>query len=188
MIPETVVNAFIQKMDKIRQDLSNEYFSKTRDIFDARLAAFTNSTQNWLFGAVIGEIGANTFDHNFIFRSDVPKGIYFDQESNPDYVFLCDFGAGLKKTLSRVVHDIDNDKKAIETAFTKPVSGRAPEMRGNGLKFVISSVVENNWHLYYQSGNAVCKADKNGYYFEQSTYYHDGCFCILSCIEGDYDN
>lgn len=65
------------------------------------------------------------------------------------YVYMCDFGAGLKKTLSRVVKEITDDKSAIETAFTKPISGRAPEMRGNGFKFVISSVVENKWNLFF---------------------------------------
>ena len=183
MIPELIVKNFIHKIHTIRQGSNTDFLSKSRDIFDARLAAYTSRTQNWLFGAVIGEIGANTFDHNFSFSPEVPKGLFFDSESNSRYVFLCDFGSGLKTTLSRVVHEIDDDKKAIETAFTKPISGRAPEMRGNGLKFVISSIVENNWQLYFQSGNAVCKADKNGYYFEESTYYHDGCFCILSCME-----
>ena len=56
-------------------------------------------------------------------------------------------------------------------------------MRGNGLKFVIKSVVENQWNLFFQSGNAVCNADKNGYSFEKSDYNHDGCFCIISCKE-----
>lgn len=183
MISEHIVNSFIQKIDEIRHDFNNEYFSKTRDIFDARLTSYTTHTQNWLFGAVIGEIGANTFDHNFTFHSEVPKGLFFDYESHSKYIYLCDFGAGLKTTLSRVVHEIDNDEKAIETAFTKAISGRAPEMRGNGLKFVISSVVENKWYLYFQSGTAVCKADKNGYYFEKSAYCHSGCFCILSSEE-----
>ncbi len=180
MISESVVVDFIHKIDKLRQNANTDFFSKTRDVFDARLATYTAHSQNWLLGAVIGEIGANTFDHNFAFRSEFPRGLFFDSESDSRYIFLCDFGAGLKTTLSRVVHEIDSDEKAIETAFTKPISGRAPELRGNGLKFVISSVVENNWHLYFQSGYAVCKADKNGYYFEKSAYYHNGCFCILS--------
>ncbi len=46
-----------------------------------------------------------------------------------------------------------------------------------------SSVVENKWNLFYQSGNAVCNADETGYTFGTSSYNHDGCFCILSCKE-----
>lgn len=118
MISESVVQKFIEKIPQIKNGQFDGCFSKTRDIFDARLVTFNNHTQNWLFGAVIGEIGANTFDHNFYFRSDSSKGIFCDFESYPQYVFLCDFGAGLRTTLSRVVKDIDSDRKAIETAFT----------------------------------------------------------------------
>lgn len=183
MIPSVEIEKFIKKIPEIKSRKYSEYISKTRDIFDARLYSFTNRTQNWLFGAVIGEIGANTFDHNFTFPPDSPKGLFFDCESSSDFIYLCDFGAGLKKTLSKTLSDITDDRTAIETAFTKPVSGRAPELRGNGLKFTISSIVENNWSLYYHSGNAICKADKNGYSFEISEFNFNGCFCILSCKE-----
>lgn len=183
MIQNIIVNSFISKISQIRNGMFSEQISNTRDIFDARLMTFTSRSNNWLLGAVIGEVGANTFDHNFMFRSDVPKGLFFDCESEPDFIYLCDFGAGLKTTLSRVVKSIENDSQAISTAFTEMVSGRAPEMRGNGLKFVITSVIQNGWSLYYQSGNAVCNADKDGYYFSESDYYHDGCFCIISTKE-----
>ena len=183
LIPNDEIQAFIKKIPEIKAGKYSDYISKTRDIFDARLYSFTNRTQNWLFGAIIGEIGANTFDHNFTFPLDCPKGVFFDSESSSDFVYLCDFGAGLKKTLSRTIIDIQDDRTAIETAFTKPVSGRAPELRGNGLKFTISSIVENKWNLFYQSGNAVCLADKNGFSFRLSDFSFDGCFCILSCKE-----
>ena len=183
MIPGDEIKNFIKKIPEIRAGTFSEYISKTRDVFDARLYSFTNRTKNWLFGAIIGEIGANTFDHNFSFSSDCPKGVFFDCESSPDFVYLCDFGAGLKTTLSKIIPEIKDDKSAIEVAFTKAVSGRAPELRGNGLKFTVSSIVENNWTLYYHSGNAVCKADGNGFCFEESEFKHNGCFCILSCKE-----
>lgn len=183
MIPSTEIESFIKKLTEIKAGKHSEFISKTRDVFDARLYSFTNKTQNWLLGAVIGEIGANTFDHNFIFQADCPKGVFVDYESSSDYIYLCDFGAGLKATLSKAISDVIDDKIAIETAFTKPVSGRAPELRGNGLKFTISSVVENNWNLYYHSGNAICNADGKGYSFGLSDFRHDGCFCILSCKE-----
>jgi len=34
------------------------------------------------------------------------------------------------------VPELSTDEEAVRTAFTKVVSGRAPESRGNGLKFV----------------------------------------------------
>ena len=183
MIPGNIVQEFIQKISLIKKGQFDDFVSRTRDVFDARLMSYTSRTQNWLLSAVIGEIGANTFDHNFSFSSDVPKGVFCDFGSDSQYIYLCDFGAGLRNTLSRVIKSIENDEIAIKTAFTQPISGRAPELRGNGLKFVISSVVENKWNLFYQSGNAVCNADETGYTFGTSSYNHDGCFCILSCKE-----
>lgn len=183
MIQSTVIEDFVNKISRIKLGDYPDYFSRTRDIFDARLVTYTNKNQNWLFGAVLGEIGANTFDHNFSFSDNIIKGIFCDFESNQDFVFMCDFGAGIKSTLSKSIPEINNDLEALEIAFTKPVSGRAPELRGNGLKFVISSIVENKWNLFFQSGNAVCKADGKGYFFEKSDYNHNGCFCVLSCKE-----
>ena len=76
MIPANEIENFINKLSDIKSGKYSEYISKTRDIFDTRLYSFTNKTQNWLFGAVIGEIGANTFDHNFTFQAD-GKGYSF---------------------------------------------------------------------------------------------------------------
>ena len=118
MIPSNEIECFIKKITDIKSGKYSDYISKTRDVFDARLYSFTNKTQNWLFGAVVGEIGANTFDHNFTFKSDCPKGVFFDCESSNDYIYLCDFGAGLKSTLSRTISDIADDKIAIyKTCF-----------------------------------------------------------------------
>jgi hypothetical protein len=45
-----------------------DHFSATRDIFTARLESFIIDTHSYLEAAIIGEIGNNTFDHNFIFK------------------------------------------------------------------------------------------------------------------------
>lgn len=42
----------------------------------------------------------------------------------------------------------------MRVAFTEMVSGRAPEERGNGLKFVRKVIVENPISLRFQSGDA----------------------------------
>ena len=39
-------------------------FSKTRDVFQARLYIYISRTNKYLESAVIGEIGNNTYDHN----------------------------------------------------------------------------------------------------------------------------
>ena len=73
MIPSNEIERFIRKLSDIKSGKYSEYISKTRDVFAARLYSFTNKAQNWLFGAVAGEIGSNTFDHNFTFKPDCPK-------------------------------------------------------------------------------------------------------------------
>lgn len=100
MISDDIIQAFIQKIQLIKKGNFENYISRTRDVFDARLISYTSRTQQQLLGAVIGEIGANTFDHNFSFSPDVPKGIFCDFDS--DYIYLCDFGAGLRNARKRI--------------------------------------------------------------------------------------
>lgn len=161
-------------------DFSNtDFWSPNKDIFDARLQTFNLRSQEWLFGAVIGEVGFNTFDHNFIFPNNVKKGLYCNFEIDEKSVLLVDFGRGIKNSLMRVLPDIKNDMEALQIAFTEIISGRAPEQRGNGLKFVLNSVVNNSWEMFYKSGTAVCIADSTGYSFCKSDNNHDGCLCFL---------
>src|SRR3989339_903351 len=50
--------------------------------------------------------------------------------------------------------DMKDDKDALDVAFTQHVSGRAPENRGNGLKFVKDVVLANPLSLQFASGSA----------------------------------
>ncbi len=177
MIEQSVIDSFFQEINEIKKSTDN--WSWTRDVFDARLQSYNRSTENWLYGAVIGEIGFNTFDHNLGYSSDLPKGLYCNFMFKDKYAAMLDFGRGLRSSLSRTVPCIKDDLEAIQIAFTKQISGRAPEQRGNGLKFVLTSLVSNNWEMYYQSGNAVCTVDGSGYSIEESCFNHSGCFCIL---------
>lgn len=43
---------------------------------------------------------------------------------------------------------------ALYMAFTKILSARAPELRGNGLKFVRDVVINNKINLFFQTGDA----------------------------------
>ena len=95
---------------------------------------------------------------------------------------MADRGQGVQKTLKRVRPQIADDEEALKIAFTEIVSGRAPESRGNGLKFVRKIITEvaklAPIKLSFQSGSAVLTlshnqdykistAEKNGhYYFE----------------------
>lgn len=128
--------------------LSSEERCPTRDVFSARLG---KAHSNPLFLAILGEIGNNAFDHNLGNWRNVP-GIYFTVDAENGMAVIADRGQGVRKTLSRVVPDLANDKDALKVAFTKVISGRSPERRGNGLKFVREVVQGQKWSLEFYSG------------------------------------
>lgn len=65
-------------------------------------------------------------------------------------------------------------------AFTKTVSGRSPEKRGNGLKFVLKVVQEKGWKLEFYSGNGLFYVDRGSFKVEKSIMQIDGCLAIIS--------
>jgi hypothetical protein len=127
---------------------SNE-ISQSRDIFQARLLQMledllrNDQQENHvaLLSAVVGEIGNNCFDHNLGKWQDVP-GCWFEYDIKTENVFIiiADRGQGVLSSLKRVAPQLKDDQTAIQTAFEKRISGRSPEKRGNGLKFVREAV------------------------------------------------
>jgi hypothetical protein len=119
----------------------------TRDVFRARLDRFYREAvqASWresdsaLLTAAIGEIGNNCFDHNLGQWRDAP-GCWFEWGAFPDkpvwWILIADRGQGIRASLGRVDPSIKTDQQALDVAFTKILSGRSPEKRGNGLKFV----------------------------------------------------
>jgi excisionase family DNA binding protein len=106
-----------------------------------------------LLTSMVGEIGNNSFDHNIGNWSDIP-GIFFAYNIEKRQIILADRGQGVLATLSRV-KKIKDHKEALEVAFTEIISGRAPEARGNGLKYVRNIITKNkNFKLKFQSGDA----------------------------------
>jgi hypothetical protein len=138
MIDEDIIENVIKLMGN-GFEKDKDHFSITRDVFTARLESFIIGTKKYLEAAIIGEIGNNTFDHNFIFENMDQKGVYCNFYFYEKYVVLSDYGRGIRGSLSQVIPNIQTDLEALEIAFTKNISGRSPEQRGNGLKFV-----ENN--------------------------------------------
>lgn len=124
----------------------NPHLSKTRDLFQARLDRFVQeliSENNipeqdaYLLSAITGEIGNNSYDHNLGQWRDDP-GCWLEYSSTNSSVDVCiaDRGQGIKSSLKHVNPNIKSDDEALTIAFTKRISGRTPEKRGNGLKFV----------------------------------------------------
>lgn len=135
-------------------------YCRTRDVFQARLEAFQSKLTSTasvdassLITAVAGEIGNNSFDHNLGNWPDIP-GIFFSYSMRNRTVVLADRGLGILSTLQRVRPQLTNSEDALKVAFTETLSGRYPETRGNGLKFVRSVIIRNPFTLYFQTGDA----------------------------------
>lgn len=135
-------------------------YCQTRDVFQARLEELQAELSQQLsvntyslLTAVAGEIGNNSFDHNLGNWSDV-MGIRFSYSLRNKTIVLADRGQGILATLRRVKPELLNAKGALNTAFTETISGRSPEARGNGLKFVRKVIVENPFTLFFQTGDA----------------------------------
>ena len=137
-----------------------EMYCQTRDVFQARLEQFqsqlsriTPATKASLVTAAAGEIGNNSFDHNLGNWPDI-TGILFSYDMKNKKVILADRGLGILATLKRVRPALTDADEALKVAFTETISGRYPETRGNGLKFVKSIIMNNPLTLYFQTGNA----------------------------------
>ncbi|MEX0877270.1 MAG: helix-turn-helix domain-containing protein [Candidatus Spechtbacterales bacterium] len=149
-------------------EIPDEQYCQTYDIFTGRLGRMASALEQNsdiediipLIIAVVGEIGNNSFDHNFGNWPDVP-GIFFDYNMDKRIIVLADRGQGIRATLLRVRPEIKNDIEALTIAFTERVSGRSPEQRGNGLKFVREVATENPMGVALQSGTAVAEIAKN---------------------------
>lgn len=120
---------------------------------------YATKTLTPLIVAVTGEIGNNSFDHNFGNWPDIP-GVFFACDMNKRIIVLADRGVGIRATLLRVRSDLKDDIMALSVAFTERVSGRFPEQRGNGLKFVNNVATKNPIGVSLQSGAAVAEITK----------------------------
>jgi len=152
-----------------RVDIKNAYYCETRDAFSTRLDKMLNDLLKnkkieeekvYIISAIAGEIGNNSFDHNLGNWPDV-MGIFFGYNfiDGKFTMALADRGQGVLKTLKRVKPELQNDADALKIAFNQRISGRAPEKRGNGLKFVKENIEDKKMHLVFISGNA--QADLN---------------------------
>jgi len=133
-----------------------------------------------LVTAITGEIGNNSYDHNLGNWPDI-RGIFFAYDLNKRQIVLADRGRGILKTLKKVRPGLKNDAEALKVAFTEIVSGRAPEARGNGLKFVKQVVTNNPFDLDFYSGNAKLNIKQGTKQLEIKNNEVDyrGCLSIL---------
>ena len=176
---DSYIEQIISQIEKDSLDKNLDYFCSTRDIFQARIDSYALSSGKYLESAVIGEIGNNTFDHNWDFMPNHMRGAYFNLETFDNTVVLADFGRGIRESLKNV-YTAKNDVDAVTVAFTKHLSGRAPEQRGNGLKFVADSVKKKHWSMYFQSWNGCCIIENGEISFSSCNFTFLGCLAVLS--------
>lgn len=144
-----------------KNELPAAFYCSNSAAFQARLITMQNqlvlmprvSNILSLIVAIAGEIGNNSFDHNLGKWPDVP-GIFFGYDLNKGVIVLADRGLGILSTLKRVCPGLMNHIDALRVAFTEIITGRAPEERGNGLKFVREIVEKNPIGLFFRSGDA----------------------------------
>lgn len=164
-----------------------EYYCETRDHFQARLDKMLNellrqseipADEVYILAAMAGEIGNNSFDHNLGSWPDVP-GIFFGHAlaAGKFTVVLADRGRGVFATLKRVKPELKSDAEALLVAFNEKLSGRAPEPRGNGLKFVKENIIGTTRRLIFRSGEA--QAELNDQLEIKSTEKIKGCLAVL---------
>lgn len=162
-------------------------YCKTRDIFQARLERFRDELAKQsdvntasLLTAISGEIGNNSFDHNLGNWPDI-LGVFFSYSLSQKKIVLADRGLGILTTLKRVKPGLHDHSEALKTAFTQTLSGRAPESRGNGLKFVRNVIAHNPFKIIFQTGNAVLhlKEGSVAVNIEISENKIQGCLAII---------
>lgn len=130
--------------------------------------------------AITGEIGNNSFDHNLGKWPDA-SGIFFGYDINKKQIVLADRGLGILETLRQVRPTLKNHTEAVRVAFTEILSGRSPEKRGNGLKFVREVTTTLPIDLFFESGDAEVriKAPDKEFHLIRGQEILRGCFAII---------
>ncbi len=171
------------------QEPTPDFYCPTTTEFKGRLSKLQSALEKLeeykvtysLIVAITGEIGNNSYDHNLGNWPDI-QGAFFAFDIDKKQIALADRGLGILRTLKRIKPEIDNDKTALDTAFMKIISGRAPESRGNGLKFVRRVVLDNRFRLDFFSGKASATIDgiSNITEFDDIETCYSGCLALIS--------
>lgn len=170
-------------------EVSPQFYCSNSAVFQTRLIQMQDLVAgvaglNSIFSLVVaitGEIGNNSFDHNLGNWPDTP-GIFFGYDIHKRNIVLADRGLGILATLKRVKPELDNHQEALRTAFTEIISGRSPESRGNGLKFVRKIVSENPIGLVFRTGDAelILAKDSGELKIRSSLEPFRGCLAFIT--------
>ncbi|MBI2443899.1 MAG: helix-turn-helix transcriptional regulator [Candidatus Magasanikbacteria bacterium] len=125
------------------------WYCPTNDVWQGRLQRVAPSLLRsgfdtgavGLIAGVIGEISDNCFTHNIFAWPDIP-GCWFEIEIAKKYLrcYIADRGRGILTSLRAARPQLATHTQALLVALTERISGRLPEARGNGLKFVLAAL------------------------------------------------
>jgi excisionase family DNA binding protein len=143
------------------KEFANQFYCQNSGIFQNKLVEMQrlmilDKEAKKIFSlltSITGEIGNNSYDHNLGQWPDTP-GIFFGYDLKKKQIILADRGIGILETLRRVRPELKDHSQALRVAFTEILSGRKPEARGNGLKYVRSVIAKNPIDLVFQTGDA----------------------------------
>lgn len=166
----------------------SDWYCPTSDIFKARLEQMTrkllksplNQSAVYLIASAAGEIGSNSYDHNLGNWPDI-IGAFFAYDIGKRVIVTGDRGVGILATLKRVRPELSTHHEALKVAFTEVLTSRAPEHRGNGLKYAQKALREAGARLDFQSGDARLKLskDKKGLKIKNADEPIRGCFAVI---------
>lgn len=146
----------------------SDFYCSTSDRFKVRHERMTHEFEKVislqatgsLISSAAGEVGNNSYDHNLGNWPDI-MGAFFSYDLGKCLIVLADRGVGILATLRRIRPDLSNHEEALRVAFTEFVTGRAPEHRGNGLKYVMKAITQAKASFIFQSGDAILEVKKN---------------------------
>ena len=172
-----------------KTEIPTKFYCSNSAIFQTRLIHMQDllmdvTELNQIFSLIVamaGEIGNNSFDHNLGNWPDIP-GTFFGYDIHKRNIVLADRGLGILATLKRVKPELITDGEALRVAFTEVISGRSPESRGNGLKFVRKIVSENPIGLVFRTGDAelILPKDANELNVRLSSEPFRGCLAFIT--------
>lgn len=166
----------------------HDFYCATSDRFKARYERMTHiidaipslrETAS-LISSAAGEIGNNSFDHNLGNWPDV-GGVFFAYDLGKRIIALADRGVGILTTLRRIRPSLKTDREALGVAFTEYITGRAPEHRGNGLKYVKNALAQAGADLRFQSGDSMLeiRKGKSGFKIKKADIPIRGCSAFM---------
>lgn len=141
------IEAIVEFFATARVGKANDvWHSKTRDELQARLSSWLDyffirlgATEESavMLSAVLGELGNNAFDHNLgQWKDEIGCIIGFLDLGSMLRAAVADRGQGIIASLENSLSTKVSSDEVVRIAFEERISGRAPERRGNGLKFV----------------------------------------------------